>query len=185
MSLQKSLQKIEDRYYNEWNEDRDTVIAELSTLHNDALSRGGEAFREFSDAVQALCGGVYLPYLMWVELAEFVDSQGNRDRIYKLVQAFVDSGFEEDERAKMKPLFITYFAIEREFEVNKIMSLVVEKSHPSVQEFFRKILNFVEKNKTSVDMYIEKFKMLKDYEPNFELLRMPVSKLKEVIEANA
>ena len=80
-----------------------------------------------------------------------------------------------------RPLLITYFAMEREFEVNKLITLVVEKAHPSVIEYFKKVQNFVLKNKTSVDMYIEKFNMLKDYAPNFEMLRMPVSKLKEAI----
>ena len=185
MSLNKTLEQLEERYYNEWDEDRDAVVAELSKLHNDALASGIEAFREFSAQAETICGGVYLPYIMWVELAEFVDSTSNRDRIYRLIQTFVDSGFEEEERTKMKSLLITYFAIEREFEVNKVMTLIVEKAHPAVQEFFRKVQNFVSKNKTSVDMYIEKFKMLKDYEPNFEMLRMPVSKLKEVIDAMA
>lgn len=179
------MEQLEERYYNEWEESRDAAVAELSVLHNDALSKGIEEFRAFSDAAKNICGGVYLPYILWVELAEFVNSPTNRERIYGLIQTFVDSGFEEEERSKMKSLLITYFALEREFEVNKVMTLIVEKSHPSVQEFFRKVQNFVLKNKTSVDMYIEKFQMLKDYEPNFEMLRMPVSKLKEVIESMA
>lgn len=181
MSLEKTLEKLEDRYYNELEEDRDAIIEEFAELHNTALSKGIEAFREFSDAAKNVCGGVYLPYIMWVELAEFIDAPSNRERIYDLIQTFVDSDFEEEERTKMKSLLITYFAIEREFEVNKVMTLVVEKAHPSVQEYFKKVQNFVSKNKTSVDMYIEKFNMLKAYAPNFEMLRMPVSKLKEVI----
>ncbi|MEY3444481.1 MAG: hypothetical protein RLZZ519_2762, partial [Bacteroidota bacterium] len=107
------------------------------------------------------------------------EHHNNRDQLFAIMQAFVDSGFEEEERKKMKSLLITYFAIEREFEVNKILTLIVEKSHPSVVEYFKKVQTFVLKNKTSVDMYIEKFQMLKEGFPNFELLALPLIKLKE------
>jgi hypothetical protein len=46
-------------------------------------------------------------------------------------------------------------------------------------EYFKKVQTFVLKNKTSVDMYIEKFQMLKDGFPDFELLALPLIKLKE------
>ena len=127
----------------------------------------------------AICGGVYIPYVMWAELAQFIEHHNNREQLFGIMQAFVDSGFEEEERKKMKSMLITYFAIEREFEVNKILTLIVEKSHPSVVEYFKKVQTFVLKNKTSVDMYIEKFQMLKDGFPDFELLALPLIKLKE------
>ncbi len=181
MSLEKTLESIEERYYGDLEEDRNAVLPEFEALHNAALSKGIEEFRAFSDLAKLTCGGLYLPYIMWVELGEYVDHHNNRERIFDLISTFVNSAFEEEERIKMKSLLITYFAMEREFEVNKLITLVVEKAHPSVIEYFRKVQNFVLKNKTSVDMYIEKFQMLKDYAPNFEMLRMPVSKLKEVI----
>ncbi len=179
MSLAKTLAQLEERYYDELEEDRDAVIEELAVLHKEALQKGLPEFRAFATEAMAVCGGVYIPYIMWVELAQFIGDQGNRERLFAIVDAFVNSGFEEEERKKMKSLLITYFAIEREFEVNKIMTLVVDKSHPSVQEFFRKVQTFVLKNKTSVDMYIEKFQMLKGSYPNFELLSLPLIKLKE------
>ena len=116
---------------------------------------------------------------MWVELAQFTADHGNREQMFAIVEAFVNSGFEEEERKKMKSLLITYIAIEREFEVNKIFTLIVDKSHPSVQEFFRKVQTFVAKNKTSVDMYLEKFHMLKHNYPDFDLFALPLIKLKE------
>lgn len=178
MSLTKTLDKIEDKFYGELEEDRAQVIAELSELHKAALSKGMDDFRKFSSEVMEVCGGIYIPYITWVELAIFIDNEENRGRIYEIVAAFVNSGFEEPERKKMRSLLITYFSLEREFEVNKLLTLVVEKAHPDVREYFRKIQDFVAKNKTSVDMYIEKFQMLKDHDPDFNLLRMPVIKLK-------
>ncbi|HEX2900869.1 MAG TPA: hypothetical protein VHS96_14195 [Bacteroidia bacterium] len=179
MSLAKTLAQLEERYYDELEEDRNAVIEELAQLHQAALAKGIEEFRAFSGEAMQICGGVYIPYILWVELAQFIDHQNNREQLFGIMQAFVDSGFEEEERRKMKTLLITYFAIEREFEVNKILTLIVDKAHPSVQEFFKKVQNFVAKNKTSVDMYIEKFKMLKSTYPNFEWMSLPLVKLKE------
>lgn len=179
MSLAKTLAELEERYYGELEEDRDAVIEELSALHMAALDKGMAEFRKFSDEAIKVCGGVYIPYVLWVELALFTVDQGNRAQIFGIMEAFVNSDFEEEERKKMKSLLITYFAIEREFEVNKILTLIVDKAHPTVQEYFRKVQTFVAKNKTSVDMYIEKFHMLKNGYPNFELLALPLIKLKE------
>ena len=179
MSLAKTLEKLEDRYYGELEQQRDEVIAELMPLHTAALEKGMADFRKFAEEVKDVCGGIYVPYIMWVELANYMGDNESRDHIYALVGTFANSGFEEPELKKMKSLLITYFALEREFEVNKIMTLIVEKAHPEVQEYFRKVQNFVAKNRTSVDMYIEKFQMLKDRNPDFELMRKPVIKLKE------
>ena len=179
MSLAKTLSQLEERYYDELEEDRDAVIQELAVLHKEALSKGMPEFRKFSEEAMQVCGGVYIPYIMWVELARFINAEDNRERFFAITEAFVNSGFEEIERKKMKSLLITYFAIEREFEVNKITALIVDKAHPAVQEYFKKVHNFVVKNKTSVDMYTEKFQMLKDSFPDFDLLSMPLIKLKE------
>ncbi|MEM7038087.1 MAG: hypothetical protein AAF570_13975 [Bacteroidota bacterium] len=179
MSIANTLEKLEDKYYGELEEDRDAVIETLVPMHQEALGKGMDAFREFAEQAMDACGGVYIPHVMWVELAQFIEDESNRIELYNIIAAFVNSGFEETERKKMKSLLITYFALEREFERNKVMTLVVSKAHPDVQEYFRKVENFVAKNKTSVDMYIEKFHMLKDKAPDFALLRMPVIKLKE------
>jgi hypothetical protein len=179
MSLAKTLAQLEERYYDELDENREAVVEELSVLHKAALKQGIDEFRAFATEAMEVCGGVYIPYVMWVELAGFIGDQSNREQMFAIIAAFVNSGFEEEERKTMKSLLITYFAIEREFEVNKIMTLIVDKAHPAVQDFFRKVQTFVAKNKTSVDMYTDKFNMLKGKFPDFELLSMPLIKLKE------
>ncbi|MEM1000124.1 MAG: hypothetical protein AAGN35_23920 [Bacteroidota bacterium] len=179
MSLEELIEQLEEKYYGDWEEDREPVVEVLLPIQNEALASGIDSFRGFANLVKETCGGIYVPYLMWVELAWFMDHREDRQQIHNLVATFVESGFEEEERKKMKSLIITYFSLEREFEVNKLMTLIVSKTHPTVQEYFRKMQNFVEKNKTSVDMYIEKFTMIKAFDPDFDLLRMPVIKLKE------
>lgn len=179
MSLKKELDALESKYYGEWEEEREPAIAALAGMHREAAEKGLDAFRKFSEAAMDICGGIYIPYIFWRELREYMSDEENRTRLHAIVERFTESGFEQPEMKKMKPLLITYYSTEKPFEVDKVQTLVVAKSHPSVQEYFRKILAFVEKNKTSVDMYIEKFDMLKDNYPDFDLLRMPVIKLKE------
>lgn len=183
MSLEELIEQLEEKYYGDWEEDRGPVIEVLLPIQREALESGIDAFRGFADMVMDICGGIYIPYIMWVELAWYLDNLEERDRIFTTIESFVNSGFEEIERKKMKSLLITYFAIEREFEVNKVKVLIVEKAHPTVQEYFRKVQNFVAKNKTSVDNYLEKFQMIKSIDPDFSLLRMPVIKLKEHLTA--
>ena len=182
MSLAKTLDQLDEHYYEGEDENREQVIEALSDLHMQYLMEGLTEFRAFSDAASQIAGGVYIPYLTWTELSTYIDDNAARNRIFELVQAFVDSDFEDPEKKKMKALLITYYAMEREFELAKIDSLIVAKAHPMVQEFFRKVTNFVKKNKTSVEMYIEKFTLLREYTPSFELMRMPMSKLKEHLE---
>ena len=182
MSLAETLTVLDEKYYSDTEEDRNEVIEVLTEMHENSLMEGLEEFRAFAHEAMSRCGGVYIPYLMWTELSNFIEEEENRVHLYNLIQAFTDSDFEEPEMKKMKTLLITYFALEKEFEINKIQSLIVDRAHPDVQEFFRKVRNFVDKNKTSVDMYVEKFDMLKDYAPNFELMRLPVTRLKEQLE---
>lgn len=178
MSLIETLEQLDELYYDD-EENRERVIEALSELHEESMMNGLEEFRAFSAETRKHCGGVYIPFLMWTELSNFIDEPEDRGHVFSLIQTFVDSDFEDVEKKRMKALLITYFAMEREFELSKVQNLIVDKSHPMVQEYFRKVRNFVNKNKTSVEMYIEKFKMLRDYAPNFQLLRMPISKLKE------
>lgn len=182
MSLVETLEALDEKYYDDPDTHREAAIETLTELHEQSLMEGMESFRSFAEEAMTHCGGVYIPYIMWTELANFIEDPEERSHIFATIQAFVNSDFELPERKRMKSLLITYFAMEREFEVNKVLTLIVEKAHPEVQEFFRKVQNFVGKNKTSVGMYVDKFNMLKEYAPNFELLRMPVSKLKEHLD---
>lgn len=182
MSLEKTLEALDEKYYDDPDAQREATIETLTELHEQSLMEGMEGFRSFAKETMSHCGGVYIPFIMWTELANYIEDPENRTHIFDIIAAFVNSDFELPERKRMKSLLITYFAMEREFEVNKVMTLIVEKAHQEVQEFFRKVQNFVSKNKTSVGMYVDKFNMLKEYAPNFDLLRMPVSKLKEHLE---
>lgn len=176
------LNELEDKFYGELEEDREAIIAALEPIHKESLAKGIAAFREFEEEVILRFGGAYLPYVFWVELSIFMDSGDNRKYLAEILDAFVSSDFDEADTRRMKSLLITYMALEKEFEIDKIEGTIIAKSHPKVVEYFAKVKGFVEKNKASVDMYLEKFRMLRNHYPDFELLRMPLVRLKEQIK---
>ena len=182
MSLEEIIEQIEGQFFGELEEDRDAVIPTLIDLHHQVISKGEESEKEFGNLISSRMGGIFIPYLFWRSLSRFLDNPEARDSMFNLASEFAHSSFDEVEQKKMKPLFITYFAVEKEFELDKIQNLVVEKAHPTVQEYFKKLFEFVKNNKNSVSMYEEKFNLLRNTQPDFELLRMPVSKLKEKLE---
>ena len=157
-------------------------LRKLKVHFIEAVKTGGEPYDTFASQSRNRVGGIFIPYIFWVHLKQFTDEGQSRDPLFHDILAFTKSDFEEEETKKMKSLLITYFAQEKEFEIDKIQNLIIDKSHPSVQEYFRKLITFVKKNQTSVNMYIEKFQMLKDRNPDFELLKLPVMKLKERLE---
>ena len=99
----------------------------------------------------------------------------------KLIQIFTLSNFEDEEKRMIKSLLIAYLSVEKEFEIDKIRTLIIDKTHPKVKEYFYRLFEFVQKNSKATVMYCDKFKLLKDYAPNFELLGYPVSKLKSIL----
>ena len=179
MSLVKELDKLEEKFFGELEENRDGILPELQKHHKDATTKGSKESKEFAQAVVNRFGGIYIPYLFWVELASFLQDNENRKGLFGVLEEFAQSSFEPEEQKKMKSLLITYFAMEKEFELDKIQSLIIEKAHPKVQEYFSKIRDFVGHNEKAVAMYIEKFNILAEREPDFELMRMPLIKLKE------
>jgi hypothetical protein len=182
MTLEEVLAGIDQKYPEPDEENREEVIKLLREIHRRVMP-SAEDLQEFIETIPYICGGVYVPYLFWIELIKFIDHQGNRDMIAFLLNAFVNSGFEDEEKMKMKPLLIIYFAKERPFEIDKLKAYVIEKAHPHVQQYMNQILKFVETNQISVNSFLEKFGLLRPYFPNFTLLKMPLSRLKEQMSA--
>ncbi|MEM9986542.1 MAG: hypothetical protein AAF804_15730, partial [Bacteroidota bacterium] len=92
---------------------------------------------------------------------------------------FCESNFDDDEQKKLKPLLVVYFAKEKEFESGKVKTLYLDKAHPEVKEYYMRVLNFTQKNQKSTEMYIEKFDLLKGLFPDFHLLGLPITQLRE------
>ncbi len=183
MELSEYLSQINDQFYNEKDEDLEFAIDSLKQVHH-SVEDDSELFEDFKKDVLSVCGGSYIPIIFWIELNTFFNDESNRMAIFNIIDSFCDSDFTDGIKSNMKPLLITYFAIEKEFEINKLKSFVIEKKHPEVQSFFQKLLNFVEKNKDSVQTYITKFKLLKTKFPDFELMNLPIKRLNEQLAKN-
>jgi hypothetical protein len=182
MDLVKELEKIEDLYYGEWEEDKDKLVSALTELHLEA-GEDEDDFNRFLVQTADRFGGAYIPYLFWDKMAYFLDSPLDRTYVQKLIKAFTNSNFDEDEQMKMKPLLVPYFAREKTFEVSKVKARIIDKAHPDVKEYFYKLMNFVDKNKRATEMYCEKFDLLKDVHPDFNLLSLPITQLKDRLGA--
>lgn len=181
MDIIQELEQIEDKYYGEWNEDKATLISEMMALHKREWA-DTDRFNRFLVQASDRFGGAYIPYLFWAKLSTFVgDEPDDRFYIQQLIQSFVDSNFDEEEQRIMKPLVVTYLSQEKEFELNKVWTKIIDNAHPSVKEFFQKLLSFTQKNQKSTEMYTEKFMMLKDMHPNFDLLGLPITQLREQV----
>ena len=61
-------------------------------------------------------------------------------------------------------------------------TLVFEKAHPTVKEYFYKLMTFVDKNAKSTNMYKDKFELLKNVHPNFTLMNLPITQLRDKLQ---
>lgn len=180
MDIVKELEKLEDKYYGEWEEDKGPLIEEMTKLHM-SVGEDEDSFNRFLVQTAERFGGSYIPYLFWDKLSYFIDTPEERYYIQELIKAFANSNFDDDEQRMLKPLLVTYFAKEKVFEINKLRAMLIDKAHPEVREYFMNLLNFIEKNQKATEMYCEKFELLKTVHPDFSLLRLPISELREKI----
>ncbi len=182
MDIVARLNDLEDKYPDlEIEGAKAALIEDLSALHQEAMNDRDDLSRFTVQAAERF-GGAYIPYLFWDRLALFFDDPFERDYLFQLISALASSNFEEEEQRLMKPLLITYFAVEKEFERDKIHAQIADKAHPAVRDYLIKLFTFVEKNQRATDMYREKFEMLRSLLPSFDLLQMPITQLREQLE---
>ena len=180
MELEDYLNQIDERFINEEISD-DEALDELMEAHQSVFDNE-EQLLEFTETVLYICGGLFIPYIFWIELQGFLsDAEQHRPRLHNILRIFTESNFEEKDRSRMKPLLIIYFSNEKEFEVDKVRALIIDKAHPKVKDYFNKILIFVDKNRDTVQTYRRKLEMLKDYYPDFALLNEPIAKLSDMV----
>lgn len=177
-SLEDTFFEIENAFLE--IEDREAALEQLKALHIAQL-RNPESLEEFRTLALNGCGGIYIPYLFWIDLTGFFAHKVPSQRLFEILKAFSESTFEDTEKAKMKSLLMTYFGAEKEFEIDRIRTFIIHKSHPKVQEYLNKILNFVLKNNRSIEVYHQKFRLLSSFYPDFTLLNMPLSQIQETI----
>lgn len=179
MDQVKELDKLEDQFYGDWEEERSKLVAALKPMH-EAADADDDERNAFALRTMNRFGGAFIPYLFWKSLKRFVENPNDeRPYIQEIIKSFADSNFEEEEQQKMKSLLVTYFSLEKDFELNKVDSLYLSKMHPSVQEYFHHLRDFTDKNASSTEMYQEKFNLVKDIYPDFDVLSQPITQLRE------
>lgn len=181
MDIVKELEALEDQFYGAWEEDKSQLVPGLLEMH----MRAGEEedlFNRFLVQTAERFGGTYIPYLFWDKLAYFFDQPDQRIYLQELIRVFSNGNFEEEEQKKMKLLLVVYFATEKEFEIAKVRAQVVDKTHPTVRDYFLRLMEFVEKNQKATEMYVEKFKLLREVHPDFDLLSLPITQVKEKLQ---
>lgn len=182
MELIEYLKQLDEKYYNEQNESNEFAIKELNKVYKSVL-KDPELLNDFIEEAPYVCGGAFIPFLFWITLAKFSeDHETYRPQITELIKAFCKSDFNEVDAQELKPLIITYFAMEKRFEIDKLKTYVIDKAHPNIINYFHKLLTFVDKNKDSVKTYIEKFNLIKNHTPDFQLLNMPIVRLRETLK---
>jgi hypothetical protein len=186
MELEDQLAAIDNAYSEIEDDDpeiKQKFIGFLKEIHLELLSEDPETLRYFVFDAARVAGGIYIPYLFWMELVKFIEDNPDEEVLYHLIDCFATSDFEEEERKKMKPLLAIYFAHQRDFAVDRVKSHIVSNSHPQVRDYFLALLRFKEQNKKSIEAYTHKFRLLKGYYPNFEMFNLPVSRLEEELSA--
>lgn len=182
MSFQAKLDALDQAWQTAEGENRDETLAALVALHRDIIKAGGTDVPAFSLAARFTCGGLYIPYLFWIALEGFIKGKDTRHELQELLRAFAESDFDPAEQSLMKPLIVTYFLKEKEFEIDRVKAHIVDTAHPAVREYFLKLIAFPEANKSSARLYSQKFHLLGAYFPNFNLYNLPLAEIEEKLK---
>jgi hypothetical protein len=182
MAIASQLEQLSQQYYEQEGENREEILEQLQALHQEAM-RSQADLDAFKQQAPYECGGAYIPFLFWVELAQFLQGQAeSRNYLQQLIQAFADSDFEEADQALLKPFLVIYFKNEKQFEIDRVESRIIRHAHPTVGQFLKKAIEFVDNNRSATKTYEEKFKLLMPYFPNFELFQLSLPELEEQLQ---
>jgi hypothetical protein len=179
MSMEKEIEKLHKAYEAAEGDNREETIAALASLHATADKGDAKVRQAFYTAASQACGGCYVPYLFWTALARFYETPDTRTELADLLHAFVAGDFEAQDLQLMKPLIVVYFAKEKPFEVDKLRAKLLTGAHPSVKTYFDTLAAFIENNKVAVQTYRDKFALVRDRRPDFELFSQPLTRLEE------
>ncbi|MGQ9864528.1 MAG: hypothetical protein ACUVRD_08650 [Bacteroidia bacterium] len=175
--LDEVIEELEVRYT-----DNPLSAQELAVLHpyyQEAL-KDPEKRQAFETKLLQRVGGLYIPYIFWLYLREFLESpEVARPKVFSALQAFVESAFDPLTQKQMKPLLAMYFKYEGTFHVDRISIEVLRHAHPDIRAYFEKMQTFPARNPETTHIYEEKFNLLKNFFPNFEWLFQPLPYLRQ------
>jgi len=182
--LKSELEKLEAEF-SELEDDPNQlqlVVERLKALHKAVLETNQEALlMRFETEAGTRFGGIYVPYLLWGELARFVfrKEESRRESIQKLIHAFATGYFEENTQRLMKPLLIIYFYYEYPLKIREFQERYLKHYHPVVQDYFRKLIQYKAKNPRTTVILFHKFERIHPLFPDFDLFDVPLDILEE------
>lgn len=154
------------------------IVAQLEALHESVLE-DEKARSEFEQAVLKVADGVYLPHIFWIYLSAFLnDREVYRPFLEYVLQVYAQLPPSPFVDKRMRPLLYVYFMNEPAFYTNKLEAFLHRYAHPEKRSLVQDIRAYIQRNPTTVRIFQQKFALLKDYLPNFEMLSMPLPELR-------
>ncbi|MCX8112071.1 MAG: hypothetical protein N3E49_02575 [Bacteroidia bacterium] len=157
------------------------LIARLEALHEE-VSGDENARLEFEREVLKVADGLYLPHIFWIYLGAFLeDKETYRPFIEYILQVYAQLPPSPFLEKRMRPLLCVYFTEEAPFHIHKLEASLKRYARPEKQTLFSDIQNFIKRNPTTVQIFRQKFSLLKQYLPNFEMFSMALPQLRAAL----
>lgn len=186
-TLKKEIEKLENQFLDAEDDFQvvQSILENLKELHKSIRKKEGDEGEKllsfFQNEVSDRFGGMYVPYLLWDEIAQFVfnKDESRRESIQKLINAFANGYFDEQTQKWMKPLLIIYFYYELPLKIREFRERFLKRYHPKVQEYFEKLIHYKEKNPRTTVILFHKFERIHPLFPDFELFDVPLDIIEE------
>lgn len=175
--LDEVIEELEARYTE--NSLSEEELAVFHPYYQEAL-KDPQKREVFEATMLRRVGGLYIPYIFWLYLREFLEAKAH-PKIYSALQAFVESAFDPLTQKQMKPLLVIYFKYESSFHIDRINIELLRDAHPDIRTYFRKMQTFPTRNPHTTQIYEEKFNLLKNHFPNFKWLFQPLPHLRQAL----
>lgn len=160
----------------------ETLVAQLEALHEELIQAGDdEARADFEREVLRVADGIYLPHIFWTYLGPFLDRtqrETYRPFLEYILQVYAQLPASTFVDRRMRPLLYVYLTEEAPFYIDKLDAFLGKYAHPEKLALFQEVRAFIQKNPNTVRIFREKFALLKDYVPDFEMLAMPLPTLR-------
>lgn len=156
----------------------EAIIAQLEALHESILE-DNEARSEFEREVLKVADGLYLPHIFWIYLAAFLgDKEVYRPFLEYVLQVYAQLPPSPFVDKRIRPLLCVYFTNETPFYTDKLEAFLHRYAHPEKRSLVQDIRSYIQRNPSTVRIFQQKFALLKDYLPNFEMFSMPLTELR-------
>jgi len=181
VSVQEALEKIESAH--QAGESPEKLLNLIESLHVEFLDGDPDARAAFEDAVLPVADGLYFPHLFWMYLAGFLeDQEAYRSSIESLLRTFATLPPNPLAEDNLRLLLYVYFSEEDPFHLDRLWHHLHQEATPEKRDYFHRVKTLTERNPLTVQIFREKFRLLAPFFPNFEQLRLPLSKVRSFIK---